>query len=1440
MSTPAPSQQSFPTTSRVVPGVCARPGWIGLLFAAAAALPAAEPPKVVLISLDGATPWLVEQYLADGTLPKDKGIGLLKAKGLTAKQNVTVTPSLTAAAHIAIATGSNPARTDVIANSFHLVASPFASGNISGFSAPIGGYFIDGPAHMDQVGAEPVWKRLRAAGKKVVCATFPGADGIDVKVPGTTPVVQPASERTVDYTVPFGAFAGPTGTGFLLTGADFSDAPAPIVTALTAAGKTSYSPVKLKTTSLETFTSNTKSFDIQVAALDTTNDSAVNYDTLVFFDQVIGILPGPFTLPATGPAYVKNDGRSKPFFFDGTPNKVGCSFFVSTLAADLSTVRLVRYAAYNIPRNSPSAAVIANVDDVNNNVGFWLAGPDFRFPERLFPTVPANQGAAFTDAELEAMYQDQVLTTVDHTARMAVRAITQNPGADLVMTYIEQPDGSEHQFLIRDPRQPTNIKDPNSIHEGQDQAKIKRYDGYVRFAYQQADKAVQRILDAIGYDAQGRPLATVLLVSDHGFETFHTAVSLNALLTANGFNSSKVKAVTSGPAVNIYFNLQGREPGGTVTPAEYRTLQTQVFDLLKAQADTNPNYTQGAASVPFFDLVAKRPVPASDTDPTFGRTKDSMFAQDSGDVVAILKPGYNFDGTQSPVVIRKGDSASEKVLSLPNFYGAHGYDANLSNLSAICYAAGPDVSPGTLNLTHNIDLAPTIDRILGVVPSATVEGSILPLITPRVLPASVAQTLPDGIAIGDVTQTSAILWTLSTALGQVTFDVATDTAFANIVQTATVSAGDQTIPVTATITDLVPGTAYQVRVRNAAGAELKGRFRTNAAAGTKGARIGFAGDWRGELGTFPAVADLASANLDVFIADGDTIYADYPTSAVNKPAAETLAEYRAKHAEVYAANLGGNTFAAARAVTPWLAVIDDHEVINDFSGGAAPASDPRFSGLPGAFINETSRYRDGLRAFTEYNPIADRRYGATGDARTAGKPKLYRYRTYGSSAAVIVTDQRSFRDAPLAEPTNINDPAAVGAYLAQSFAAGRTILGKQQLADLKADLLRSQADGITWKFVVLQEPIQNLGVLGSADRYEGYAAERSELLAFINDQRIRNVVFLYTDVHGFLVNNLTYQTGVGQPQRASRAFEITSGAVAFDPPFGPYIAAAAKQLGLITADQAAAYAGLPVAYDADDTVNDKDDFIKQLVNGTLAPLGYDTLGLAGAKLPAKLVKGDYVSFHAYGWTELVVDPTTEQLTVNYHAIPWYSQADLAANTAEVMARAPTIVNTFTLLPLKPAVVTGIATNGGTIGADGSTHKVGVGGAGTIRLTLPDLAGGGTITITATSSNQAVVRDADIRIGTPTSTATLRAAMSTADITYTTIGAGDAVITIEANNGSQSALTQVTVTADPATPVVVPASDSGSSDKKCGSGSSLALALVGLFWFGLLVRARRRG
>ena len=696
-------------------------------------------PQVVVISLDGAKPDLIQSYLKSGVLDKKTGLGRLKAHGVVAEQNITVTPSVTAVAHIAIATGSTAPHNDIPLNTFHPVAASIGT-SISGFAAPIGGYQLSPLGATTTPTAEPLWVQLRKAGRKVVTATWPGSDGADIGIAGT--LAQAAvPTRTTDYTLPFGAFGGLGAQGFSLVAGSFVAADATLNSQLAAAGHPSFSPVQVTAAPIETVfcapattatcgTTNasgrTLRYDIKAAALDTTDDNTVNYDTLVFFEATAGIPPGPFPLPSTGPAYVKLGGPSAKFFFEGSGTKVGAAYFVSLLAPDLSTVRLARYSANFIPRNAP---VLAVVDDINNNVGFWAPQPDFRIPERLSPGF-----GTFPDLELEAMYRDQVGTWTGYQIQVALRAIAQNPDADLIMLYFEQPDGSGHQFTLTDPRQATNPLDAGTVGTpgnppgavGQDADKIARYDGYLKFAYQQANGAVEAILNAVGARPNGEPLRDVFVVSDHGMAPFHTAVSLRNLLANAGVNVSLLGLRTTGPAANVHVNLQGREAGGTVTPADYPALVTQVGAALRAAIDSNAFYNPGAAGL-FSDVVTR---PNNCGFPGFC-TNESI-GQDTGDVVGLMIEGYNFDGTQTPGVARLGDApfnGTTTVYSVPNFYGAHGHNSELPSMSAILYAAGPSLKQHRkLDVIHNVDVAPTVMAILGVAPAPTVDGAVIPKI----------------------------------------------------------------------------------------------------------------------------------------------------------------------------------------------------------------------------------------------------------------------------------------------------------------------------------------------------------------------------------------------------------------------------------------------------------------------------------------------------------------------------------------------------------------------------------------------------------------------------------------------------------------------------------------------------------------------------------------
>lgn len=628
-----------------------------------------------------------------------------------------------------------------------------------------------------------------------------------------------------------------------------------------------------------------------------------------------------------------------------------------------------------------------------------------------------------------------------------------------------------------------------------------------------------------------------------------------------------------------------------------------------------------------------------------------------------------------------------------------------------------DTTPGNLRVDYvlpsvNLDIkdaavfwTPSDDPLFDLIGDFPFPSSDHRLVYADVAVTPKPYSLINGIASGDTTQNSTVLWARSTFIGDISFEYSTDANFNTIIGTQTATASEPSLPVKVNITGLNSNTDYYYRVTDAAGATATGEFQTAASLGIQaGLRFGVSGDWRGELAPYSAISNVPERDLAFFVEHGDTIYADIPSDAIKNPdgtrkdQAETIEEYRAKHSEVYSNRFGENFLAELRASTSILATIDDHEVTNDFSGGVPAVSDPRFATTTG-LINDTQLYENGLQAFQEYNPLRDEFYGATGDDRTAEERKLYRYNTYGNDAATIILDNRSFRDAPLTT-ANLNDPVDVARFLGESLTLDRTMLGQAQLDDLKQDLLNAQNSGITWKFIMVPEPIQNFGAGLAEDRFEGYAQERTEILKFINDNGIDNVVFVAADIHGTVVNNLTYQETLGGEQVATNAFEISTGSVAFDAPFGPVVA------NFFTAADPslkALYDSLPVANDADSIVNDKDDFLKQLLNQGLQPFGYDPIGLndnlaiADGLIDANLLQGDYIATHTYGWTEFDIDPLSQKLTVTTYGIEPYSEAELLADPNAIINRTPFIVSQFEVNPQNTNILNGMNSDDQLIG-----------------------------------------------------------------------------------------------------------------------------------------------
>jgi phosphodiesterase/alkaline phosphatase D-like protein len=254
---------------------------------------------------------------------------------------------------------------------------------------------------------------------------------------------------------------------------------------------------------------------------------------------------------------------------------------------------------------------------------------------------------------------------------------------------------------------------------------------------------------------------------------------------------------------------------------------------------------------------------------------------------------------------------------------------------------------------------------------------------------------------------------------------------------------------------------------------------------------------------------------------------------------ETLATTLKSKWAKYKQNLATKNYQRIREAGGMYNEWDDHEFRNDFSRAEFGSS----------------IYKTGARAFRNYMPVTYR--SSTG---------LYRTFRWGKNVQLFFLDERSFRSAkasanhvcdnpstgrPDNAPTAPQSTRSLFAVLDPEFTQpvsqqclntindpNRTFLGKRQLGKFERAISHSTAK---WKVIVNEVPIQQFYAL-PYDRWEGYAAERTALLSFLS-QKVKNAVFLTTDVHANLVNDVRFQTLEQGGPKNSGIEEFTTGPV---------------------------------------------------------------------------------------------------------------------------------------------------------------------------------------------------------------------------------------------------------------------------------------------------------
>jgi alkaline phosphatase D len=392
-----------------------------------------------------------------------------------------------------------------------------------------------------------------------------------------------------------------------------------------------------------------------------------------------------------------------------------------------------------------------------------------------------------------------------------------------------------------------------------------------------------------------------------------------------------------------------------------------------------------------------------------------------------------------------------------------------------------------------------------------------------------------GVLSGDPTPRGITLLTIVDEVsgsGSVRLEMARDRDFRNVVARKTIATGGgRGHSVKARVGGLRPDERYFYRFETRDRHSPVGRFQTALPSDSnRPVKFAFFSCSEYTHGYYNAFEVMARDDVDFVVCLGDYIYGEAYHSvaggtgvrddAIGEPnpqnpdiasEALTLADYRAK----YALYRSDKALRDLHAKFPMVAIWDDHEVQDNYAG-AAPGG-----GLDASKRWSAARRRAGYKAYFEAMPYF-----------SAGGDRIYRSERHGRNVDLIMLDQRQYRaDQPC------NDAVAPPCA---DWNQPRAFLGRRQMDWLKQRLRSSKA---RWKVVGSQTMMMPAKVTGgsfySFDSWQGYPQEREELLAYIKDRRIDDVVFITGDIHLFIAGDVRTNMGDGE----SVAVEFVGGSV---------------------------------------------------------------------------------------------------------------------------------------------------------------------------------------------------------------------------------------------------------------------------------------------------------
>ncbi len=422
-----------------------------------------------------------------------------------------------------------------------------------------------------------------------------------------------------------------------------------------------------------------------------------------------------------------------------------------------------------------------------------------------------------------------------------------------------------------------------------------------------------------------------------------------------------------------------------------------------------------------------------------------------------------------------------------------------------------------------------------------------------------------GVATGDVTATTAVIWARATHPATMRVEYRIDGA-ATLSQAAPVGATAATDhTAVARLAGLTPGSLYRYRVwfdrppgsGGDQSVSVEGAFRTAPDAQTYApvsfvfsGDLGGAGYCRPIAGGYAIFDVMRTLTPHFFVAQGDMIYADnecpsygpdgtrnvpggFPSVADGEVDWTNSARVRDAYLRHWRYNRADPAYQRFLASVPLISQWDDHEILND-SGHSWPT--------PGG----AHMFRDGYQNLVAAGRDAFFSYAAI-DRSPEDAYRVYRSFNWGRAMDLFVLDARSYRSR--------NDEADTPENR-------KTMLGPAQLEWLQRGLSDSKA---TWKVVAAEIPLSiptgGIGAValgrdgwargedsGPASQ-TGFRRELLELVRYLDDHTIRNVVFITGDVHQPV--SLRYGTDPNGDGRPLVFHELIAGPLSASP--GPRV-----------------------------------------------------------------------------------------------------------------------------------------------------------------------------------------------------------------------------------------------------------------------------------------------